>query len=335
MKRNYRRRQLYRHHRHTISPEVCHTKCTISGEIAVTEQELSFVKKFNKYGGLITLCAAAVSFILNFFAYVFLRGRYDYLQIDPSYIDLAANNIVYCILFYASISFIYLGINFVPYRIIVRKESVLKRTIKLMSVILVVALIIACILFVPIITDNNFGILEALMYAEIRNSMFGYSLVLSGLALVMGIAFGVAEVLFSKIVTRITTTHSSIRTNGYVLKTFSMIVPLLLSIAICTTGCYWLGRSLTQDLTELQLHSIVECEPNEYKVVLCQGDNFLLVANCDITKNADGESMLIIHCGFQTEIEKQNSRIIRTKFDQIELKQDVDLLAIISKSLEK
>lgn len=312
-----------------------------SNDANIPENKGDFLEKCNQYVGLITFCVAGVSFFLNVCIYVFERGRFNYWKIDSSYIDVLGNNGIFALMFYAAIAAIILFINLWAYLIVlehgvaiaqliaVREKAtkkilakLIKGLICLLFLFALVLVVVACIFFIPTIRDGiegtGLGIFEALKISEIFGVVALYSGLISLLLLISGIVMGVVAVV-EKCIKKKAKPNSDKHKNGVVSDLRDTMIAVGACMLISILSIYWIGNSWPEGIRNITTYSVIWNEQNEpYQVVLHQGEDFYLVADCQIVDCAD-ETTLLINNTVQTEIEKTDVKIIKMKFNHVEI----------------
>ena len=307
--------------------------------------ETNYVKEIakdaNEHIALIAFCSTALIGFLNLCVYAYELGKCKYWGIDISNIDISKGNILYSLLLYIAITVIMISLNYVVYSLAMAKRHKIMSYIFCAIIIILVTVAFAFIVFIPVITDADVKILDALRVEGILGTITLYSFLLSILSLSFGLSFALTHFLIflknkaaawfkkqkSKRAmrkknkqnknkqktkqpkeTKNSTEHST-KNSKYLTTAFLALIIL----SLCAVSCCVFGYTWAEDVKDSRAYKIIETTQQDEKaqVVLYEGADFFIVSDCEIN---DNDTTLLIYINKQTRIEKNNVSTILKRF---------------------
>lgn len=278
----------------------------------------------NNHLGLIsftfTILSAFIVGYIKICMYAFERGKCLYLKVDHSYISISDANL-YNILFYFSIVVIIIGLNTALYFVCKKGSGFMTKLVKISSLIVLIALMLALLVFIPLIKTNYTSFYEMFCDITIMKQIILGSLLLTILLCSLCISVLLSEKIAPIIEKRLNSQQTENTSNhlfslqNIIAYCSSITIVFAMSIVLCAHA----GYSTAQDT---KTYRIIE---NKY-VVLFENEDTFLVSNYTLTEEKPSqETILNISNSTRTVISKEDITTTSITFDKVDLNSLPDL----------
>lgn len=110
------------------------------------EKFRNMINIISSHFGIFTFLISMQFFFIRFLIYIFLCGKYDFLNISRIHINISSENVLYDLCFYTVVAIVFFCFNCIPYRIFSSEEKWSKKISNMSLILIIFTLIFFCIL---------------------------------------------------------------------------------------------------------------------------------------------------------------------------------------------